>query len=156
MLSIRLPRPPIPHLVALGLSLGTASAVELNPAAIAIKVPDEIKWRDPTGAAPVNQAILHGDPTKPGLYVVMNRFKPGAFSKPHFHPNDRFITVVKGTWWVGTGNKWDKEATIPVKTGGFVTHFGKQVHYDGAKDEEAWLIIVGEGPATLTLVEEAK
>ena len=43
-----------------------------------------------------------------------------------------------------------------MKAGGFVTHFGKQVHYDGAKDEEAWLIIVGEGPATLTLVEEAK
>ena len=26
----------------------------------------------------------------------------------------------------------------------------------GAKDEEAWVIIVGEGPATLTRVEEAK
>ena len=62
------------------------------PKAIAIKLPDTVKWRDPTGAAPVNQAILHGDPAKPGLYVVMNRFKPGAFSRPHFHPNDRFIT----------------------------------------------------------------
>jgi hypothetical protein len=30
------------------------------------------------------------------------------------------------------------------------------VHYDGAKDEEAWLLIVGDGPATLTRVEEAK
>jgi hypothetical protein len=40
--------------------------------------------------------------------------------------------------------------------GTFVTHFGKQVHYDGAKDEEVVLIIVGEGPATLTRVEEAK
>jgi quercetin dioxygenase-like cupin family protein len=133
-----------------------ANAAELNPKAIAIKLPDTIKWRDPTGAAPVNQAILHGDPTKPGLYVVMNRFKPGAFSRPHFHPNDRFITVIKGTWYVGTGNKWDKDATIAVKEGGFVTHFGKEVHYDGAKEEETWLIIVGEGPATLTRVEEAK
>ena len=156
MLSIKASRWLIAPVVVAGLSLGTATAVELNPAAISIKVPDEIKWRDPTGAAPVNQAVLHGDPTKPGLYVVMNRFKPGAFSKPHFHPNDRFITVVKGTWWVGTGNKWDKDATVPLKAGSFVTHFAKQVHYDGAKDEEAWLIIVGEGPATLTLVDEAK
>ena len=156
MFSIKASRWLIAPVFLAGLSLGTATAVELNPAAITIKVPEDIKWRDPTGAAPVNQAILHGDPTKPGLYVVMNRFKPGAFSKPHFHPNDRFITVVKGTWWVGTGNKWDKDATVPVKTGGFVTHFAKQVHYDGAKDEEAWLIIVGEGPATLTRVEEAK
>ena len=131
-------------------------AVELNPKAIAIKLPDTIKWRDPTGAAPINQAILHGDPTKLGLYVVMNRFKPNTFSRPHFHPNDRFITVVKGTWYFSTENKWDKDETVAVKEGGFVTHFAKEVHYDGAKDEEAWLIIVGEGPATLTRVEEAK
>ena len=38
--------------------------------------------------------------------------------------------------------------------GTFVTHFGKQVHYDGAKDEEAVLLIVGEGPATITPAEE--
>lgn len=135
---------------------GPAGGVELNPAAISIKMPAEIKWRDPLGTSGTNQAILHGDPTKPGLYIVMNKFKPGNFSKPHFHPNDRFITVVSGTWWVGTGNKWDKSATVPVKAGGFVTHFGKQVHYDGAKDEEVVLIIVGDGPATSTLVEEAK
>jgi quercetin dioxygenase-like cupin family protein len=156
MFSIKASRWLIAPVFLAGLSLGTATAVGLNPAAITIKVPEDIKWRDPTGAAPVNQAILHGDPTKPGLYVVMNRFKPGAFSKPHFHPNDRFITVVKGTWWVGTGNKWDKDATVPLKAGSFVTHFAKQVHWDGAKDEETWLIIVGEGPATSTLVEEAK
>ena len=120
--------------------IGQASAVELNPAAITIKQADDLKWRDPT---------------KPGYYMVMNRFKPGNFSKPHFHPNDRFITVVKGTWYVGTGNKWDKDATVPVKAGGAVTHFGKQVHYDGAKDEEVILIITGEGPATLMPVNTA-
>jgi quercetin dioxygenase-like cupin family protein len=133
-----------------------AAAVELNPAAIAIKQADQLQWRDPTGAAGVNQIVLFGNPTKPGFYMVMNRFKPGNFSKPHFHPNDRFITVIKGTWWVGTGNKWDKDATVPVKAGGAVTHFGKQVHYDGAKDEEVILIIAGEGPATLTRVDVAK
>ena len=124
-----------------------ATAVELNPKAIAIRQADELKWRDPTGAAPVNQVVLFGDPTKPGFYMVMNRFKPGTFSRPHFHPNDRFITVIKGTWYVGTGNKWDKDATIPVKAGGAVTHFGKEVHYDGAKDEEVIVLITGEGPA---------
>jgi hypothetical protein len=51
--------------------IGPAAAVELNPKAIAIRQADEIKWRDPTGAAPVNQKgavrrsgqarLLHGD-----------------------------------------------------------------------------------------------
>ena len=133
-----------------------ATAVELNSKAIAIRQADELKWRDPTGAAPVNQVVLFGDPTKPGYYMVMNRFKPGTFSRPHFHPNDRFITVIKGTWYVGTGNTWDKDATIPVKAGGAVTHFGKEAHYDGAKDEEVIVLITGEGPGTSTPVEIAK
>jgi hypothetical protein len=128
----------------------------LNTAAVVYQLPDQIKWRDPFGNSGTNQAILHGDPTKPGPYIVLNRFKPGNFSKPHFHPNDRFITVVKGTWWVATGNKWDKDNMVAMPTGSFVTHFGKEVHWDGAKNEEAWVLIVGEGPGTLTLVEEAK
>ena len=143
-------------LFAFALSFGAANAMDLDPKALIFQHPEQLKWRDPTGAAGTNQAILRGDPSKEGLYIVLNRFKPGNFSKPHFHPNERFITVLKGTWWVGTGNKWDKDATVPVKAGGFVTHTGKQVHYDGAKDEEAWVLIVGEGPATNTLVEEAK
>jgi quercetin dioxygenase-like cupin family protein len=133
-----------------------AIAAELDPKVLAFKHPDQLTWRDPTGAAGVNQAVLHGDPTKPGLYVVLNRFKPGNFSRPHFHPNDRFITVVKGTWWVATGNKFDPALSVAMPAGSFVTHFAKEVHWDGAKDEEAWVLIVGDGPATLTRVEEAK
>ena len=144
------------QILLLLLAAGAVFAADLNPAALAYKSPDQLKWRDPTGAAGINQAVLVGDPEKPGLYVVMNRFKPGNFSRPHFHPNDRFITVIKGTWWVATGNKFDPGLTVPMPTGSFVTHFAKQVHWDGAKDEEAWLIIVGDGPATLTRVEEAK
>jgi predicted metal-dependent enzyme (double-stranded beta helix superfamily) len=151
-----------PAIAALALLLpiaatGASELAEIDSKVLAYKMPEELKWRDPTGAAGINQAILHGDPTQPGLYVVLNRFQPGNFSRPHFHPNDRFITVVKGTWWIGTGNKFDPEnGTVPMPAGSFVTHYGKQVHYDGAKDEEAWVLIVGEGPATLTRVEEAK
>ena len=72
------------------------------------------------------------------------------FSHPHFHPHDRFITVIKGTWWVGSGTKFDPGATVPMPAGTFVTHFGQQVHFDGAKDEDAVLLIVGEGPGTST------
>ena len=143
-------------LVATGAAFDAARAVELNPAALIYQLPDQIKWRDPFGVSGVNQAVLHGDATKPGLYVVLNRFKPGNFSRPHFHPNDRFITVVKGTWWVATGPKFDTNNMVPMPTGSFVTHFAKQVHWDGAKDEEAILVINGEGPATTTRVEEAK
>jgi hypothetical protein len=43
-----------------------------------------------------------------------------------------------------------------ISAGSFVTHFGKQVHWDGAKDEDAVLLIMGEGTATATEVEMTK
>jgi hypothetical protein len=68
-----------------------------------------------------------------------------------------FITVLAGTWWVGAGNKFDPaNLTVPMKAGTFVTDFANGVHWDGAKDEDATVLIVGEGPATGTLVEEGK
>jgi hypothetical protein len=129
-------------------------AVELNPAAIKYKLPDQIQW-SPADERGVQNAVVVGDPSKPGLYMVFTKWLAGNhFSRPHFHPNDRFITVIKGTWWVGTGTKYDPNNTVPMPAGSFVTHFGKQVHYDGAKDEDAVLLIVGEGPATSTPAEE--
>jgi hypothetical protein len=125
-------------------------AAELNPAALVYKSPDQIKWNPPSAAGSQN-AVLVGDPAKPGRYVVLNKWLKGNnFSRPHFHPNDRFITVLKGTWWVGTGNTFEPDTTVALPAGSYVTHFGKEVHYDGAKDGEAWLLIVGEGPETPT------
>ena len=54
----------------------------------------------------------------------------------------------------GSGPKFDPANTTPMPAGSFVTHFGKQVHWDGAKDEDAVLLIMGEGPATATEAEE--
>jgi hypothetical protein len=77
-----------------------------------------------------------------------------AEGNPHFHPNDRFVMVLSGTWWVGTGNKYDPDSTVPMPTGTFAEHYGKHVHYDGAKDGDVVLEIVGDGPATQVAAEE--
>lgn len=139
-------------LAAMVVPLSAAKSWDLDPAAIAYTLPDKIQWHDdPMG---LKSAVLHGDPSKPGLYVMLVKWMPHHMSHPHFHPNDRFITVLSGTWWVGTGPKFDPEATVPLPTGTFVTHFAKQIHYDGAKDVETVLQVVGEGPATATPAEQ--
>jgi hypothetical protein len=92
-----------------------------------------------------------------GFYAVYTKWTKGNhFSRPHFHPNDRYIVVLQGTWWVGSGPKFDPANSIPMPAGSFITHFGKQVHWDGAKDEDAVLLITGEGPATSTAAAEEK
>lgn len=124
---------------------------KLDPAALSYKLPSQIHWvGDAMGA---QTAVLVGDPSKPGLYVMLVKWTPHHMSHPHWHPNDRFITVLSGTWWVGTGTKFDPDRTVPMPAGSFVTHYGKHVHFDGAKDQDAVLEIVGEGPATATPAE---
>jgi len=145
----------LPLVFAATLSVG--SAAELNPAALAYKLPDQIPW-GPVDARGAQMAVVVGNPDKPGVYMVYNKWTKGHhFSHPHFHPNDRYIVVLQGTWWVGTGAKFDPEhSSVPMPAGSFVTHFGKQVHWDGAKDEDAVLLIMGEGPGTATAVPEEK
>jgi hypothetical protein len=145
--------------LVLGLCLGlgiapcaASPAAELDPRAVAAVMPDRIPW-GPVTPNGNQQAVLLGDPSRPGPYIVMVRWLPGHMSRPHSHPNDRFITVLSGTWWVGSGARFDPDATAPVPAGGFVTHFGGQAHYDGAKDEATVLLIVGEGPGTSSPAE---
>src|SRR5277367_718799 len=137
-------------IAALVAPLGSAKppVPDLNSTAILIKPPDQIPWVD--GGNGALNAVLVGDPTKPGMYVVLTKWTAHHMSRPHFHQYDRYITVISGTWWVGTGTKYDPDSTVPVKAGSFVTHFAKGIHYDGAKDGDTVLEIVGQGPATAT------
>jgi hypothetical protein len=131
--------------------MGSVAAEDPFVAAMTVQVPKDIKWvESPSGSA---QAVMVGDPNKPGLYIVLTKWHAGHMSRPHFHPNDRFITVLEGTWWVGAGTKYDPASTRPVHAGSFVTHFGKGIHYDGAKDADVTLEILGMGPATSTPAE---
>jgi len=89
----------------------------------------ELKFVPSKTTPGISQAVISGNPAKPGeVYVVRNRFSPGTFSAPHFHPETRYIAVLKGTWWVGSGPKFDKDATTPVPAGSFVVHHANQIH----------------------------
>ena len=129
-----------------------ATAQDIDRSAVDFKTPAEIKWvRNAAGTN--EQAVLFGDPSKPGPYVVRLKWLPGNMSRPHFHPNDRFFVVISGTWWMGTGETFDPAATVPAPAGSYVIHYANKVHYDGAKDEETVIQVWGMGPATSTPAE---
>jgi len=137
-------------------AVGTAQAVDLNPAAVAYVVPGDIKWVANPANPGIQMAFLLGNPAQPGPYTVRIKWSPGAMSRPHTHPMARYITVLSGTWWVGSGAKFDPAGTVPMRAGTFVTHFPDQVHYDGARDEEAVIQITGIGPAPTNYVTQEK
>ena len=91
-------------------------------------------------------ARVIGDSSKPGFYVTRARFAPGRGSKPHYHDQDRYVTVIKGTWWTGKGDVYKPETMVSIKPGGFMFHPAGYHHYDEARDEEVIVQIMGPGP----------
>ena len=137
-------------LVAAVFSLIPARAAEPDPKIISITLPDQIQWRKSANA---DTATIQGDPTKPGIYIQLIKWHSGNMSRPHTHPTDRYIWVLSGTWWLGHGPKYDPASTYPVTAGSYVVHHANEIHYDGAKDVECLLYIVGMGPLVTTQAE---
>src|SRR5580658_9314384 len=114
--------------------------------------PEQMPFKTASG---FEQAVLFGDPMKAGLYVVRVRFPPGIHSNPHYHSQDRHVTVIKGVWYMGTGDKADISTAVALKAGSYAYHPAHAMHWDGAGAEEAIVQIIGMGPVE-TVQADAK
>jgi len=134
-------------------SVTPGARAQVDRSMVDFTLPADIKWvRNAAGTN--EQAILFGDPAKPGPYVVRLKWLPGNMSRPHVHPNDRFFVVISGTWWVGSGETFNPASTVAMPPGSYVVHYANKPHYDGAKDGETVIQVWGMGPATTTNVEK--
>jgi len=118
--------------------------------------PEEVQWSDWAGSPGVKTAVIEGDPSKPGLYVIRIKFPPGVMTRNHFHAEDRHAVVLQGTWYTGTGDVFDPAATVPLRAGSYMKHPAGAHHFDGAKDEEVIVQIVGQGPSQTTFLRPSE
>src|SRR5688500_5464724 len=133
--------------VAMGSEAAAQTPDQVAPGFTAVRT-DDVPWPEGGG-----QVVLSGDPTKPGLYVVRVRFAPGRGTRPHTHDQDRYVTVLKGTWYVAIGpdaNVYDPAKMMAMPAGSFIKHPAGGVHFDGARDEEVIVQIIGMGPVKTT------
>jgi quercetin dioxygenase-like cupin family protein len=113
--------------------------------------PEQIHWKELPDSHGVQMATIAGDPSGRGIYVVRVRFPPHVMDRPHWHPNDRYVTVMKGTWYTGTGPTFDPRQALPLKPGSYMFHPARALHWDGSNsDEEVVVQIFGIGPADTT------
>jgi hypothetical protein len=129
------------------------ASAEKDKAGFVRVTPEDVKWTDRPGYDGIKFAVIQGDPSKPGIYVIRAKFSPGSMTRPHWHPEDRFVTVISGTWYAGEGDTFEPDKTQPLKAGSFMMHPAKAHHYDGAKDEEVVVQIIGIGPSATNLVD---
>jgi quercetin dioxygenase-like cupin family protein len=115
---------------------------------------DKLTWRPTEGnTLGVETAVVEGDPSKPGYYLTINHFPAGVMSRPHYHPDERYVIVLRGTWHTDEGDVFRPKQTTPLKPGDFMRHPKGGPHYDGALDEDTWVAISGYGPTKATVID---
>jgi quercetin dioxygenase-like cupin family protein len=100
--------------------LGPASAQQQHQHTMAN--PGDIAWMDGPPSLPkgAQMALLYGDPTKDGMFVMRLKFPENYRIPPHTHPTDEVITVIGGEFNIGMGPTFDPGATKAITTGGVV------------------------------------
>lgn len=115
---------------------------------------DKLTWRPTEGnTLGVETAVVEGDPSKPGYYLTINHFPAGVMSRPHYHPDERYVLVLRGTWHTDEGAVFRPAQTVPLKPGDFMRHPKDGPHYDGALNEDTWVAISGYGPTKATVID---
>jgi len=105
-------------------TLALAQAESLKPAVI---LPTELEFAPNPAGYQIAKVV--GDSTKPGPYAIRLRFPAGLRIEPHFHPDNRIVSVISGTVYVGYGDRFDETKLKAVPAGGFWTEPAGQPHF---------------------------
>lgn len=96
---------------------------------------------------------IWGEPSKPGEpFVLRIHQDAGYIVFPHTHQIDENITIVKGTWSLGTGRRFDRSALEIMETGSFGIAPKNMAHFGWSKTETIDQVH-GIGPFTSTVID---
>lgn len=107
----------------------------------------------PSLAEGAEYAVLYGDPSGEGVFAMRLKLPDGYHIAPHFHGQPEIVTVISGTFRIGSGEEADREATTALEPGGFFAYPPGSPHYAYA-DGETVVQLNSTGPWTITYVDE--
>src|SRR5262245_20768256 len=117
---------------------------------------DDLKWGDvpPSVPAGAKMVVVQGDPGKPGILTVPLKERHLYKVAAHWHPTTEHLTVIKGSFNLGTGDKLDETKTTAMTAGAFGSMPAKMHHYGWFKGETE-VQVSGMGPFKLIYVNPA-
>jgi len=117
---------------------------------------DQVTWAagPPSLAAGAQSAVLHGDPSKEGLFVMRLELPAGFAIAPHSHPKPEIVTVISGAFNVGMGEVADKAKAQRLPAGSFFAFDPGMSHYAHV-EEETVVQISSTGPWAITYLNPA-
>ncbi len=98
-------------------------------------------------------AVLQGDPSKEGPFVVRLRLPAGYSIPAHVHGGAEHVTIITGDLQVGTGKTFDAAALRALAPGDFVSIPANVPHYAMTKAGMV-MQVHGNGPFTITCCDE--
>ena len=100
-------------------------------------LPEDIDWQ-PFPAFPpgVRLAVVVGQPSEPGPYVIRVEVPGGTKLMPHTHPEDRIYTVISGVFYIGLGDQFDGDKVQAFPPGSVIVLPGNTSHSHWAKSGE--------------------
>ena len=118
--------------------------------------PGDLKWGPASPALPpgAQVAVLAGDPTKEGIYVIRLKVPAGYKVPAHTHPQDEHVTVISGTLNFGLGAKLDETKAQALKAGGYA-HAAQGMQHFAFMTEDTIIQVHGLGPQGITYVDPA-
>ncbi|MDQ3623631.1 MAG: cupin domain-containing protein [Verrucomicrobiota bacterium] len=86
--------------------IGQGAFHEAKSTHASLYTPADIRWKDGPASLPPGAkiAILEGDPTKEGMFVMRVRVPDGFHIPAHTHPKPERVTVIQGTFKLAMGD----------------------------------------------------
>jgi len=96
----------------------------------------DIQWGDAPPSLPkgAKLTVLQGDPSKAEPFVIRAIFPSGYKVPAHWHPTAENVTVLKGSLYMGAGQKLDETNATLIETGGYASMPAKSPHYAFTKE----------------------
>jgi quercetin dioxygenase-like cupin family protein len=134
----------------------TASAHAQVKKVESAKSDKNLKWGPAPDAFPAGakMAVVKGDPTKSGEFVVLLSLPANYRIPPHWHPTDEHVRVVSGQFLVGMGDTLDAAKTMKLAAGDTGSMAGNMHHFAIAPVPTE-ISVRSPGPFAMTYVNPA-
>jgi hypothetical protein len=116
-------------------------------------LPENVEWK-PFAAFPpsVRLAVIAGQPSKPGPYMIRVKVPGGVKLMPHRHSEDRIYTVISGVFYIGVGEEFDPDKLEAYPSGAVIVLPSNTSHFHWAKSGEYISQVTAIGPLGLEYV----
>jgi quercetin dioxygenase-like cupin family protein len=114
----------------------------------------DLKWNDTPSLPGAKLALIEGPLNEAKPFTMRIKFPANYKIAPHYHSAIEHVTVIKGEFFMGVGEKFQEGKGTGLKAGDVAIMQPKTPHFAYTK-QETEVQVHGVGPWTLTYVNPA-